>query len=933
MNIYVGNSSFCEYDILKNAELNAFLISENEKKAKESLANLKAYRDFFNKNIEILFFPSSKDSLDLASQIERNYTLMKILRGNGNIVVFSKDALNIPIRSSDVFFNNLIYLKKSDGLDRDQFIEKIYHLGYIRTDFPENEGEFSVKGGFISINIPKIGIVDIDLFGDFVENIFLKSKLLTRREIHDITIFPLYDFNVKSQNPLTFYNEEKSTILEYINGNIFTLDIYEDLGLKVEKKYISTFLDKNIGTEKDLDENFKIYHLPLKKSLILKNEKLAFITSVEDKLSLDIEPLKEGDYIVHEDYGIGIYRGIETKKIRDKVYDFMILEYAEGEKIYVSYLHFDKIHKYKTSGHINLDKIGGTSWKNLKKKVKESLKNVAKELINIYSQRQSITRKPLKVYDPLIDEFERNFEYVETQDQLKAIKDVKEDLLKPKPMERLICGDVGFGKTEVAIRASFIMALNGYQTLVLVPTTVLSFQHYKKFKSRLEPFSIVVENLSRLKTKKESEEILKNLEEGKIDVIIATHKILQDNVKFKNLGLLIVDEEHRFGVRAKEKVRQLKSNIDTLYLTATPIPRTLNMALSGLKDISVINTPPEGRFEIKTYVSDFSDDVVKKAINFELERNGQVFYLHNRVETIKERVDYLKNLIKDANIDFIHGKMKPSEIEKKILSFINGEIDILVSTSIIETGIDIPTANTLIVERADLLGLAQLYHLRGRVGRGNVQAYCYLFVPKSITKDAEKRINTILRLTRPGSGLKISIEDMNIRGPGNILGIEQSGFINKLGFQMYLKLLKETIKEEKGYSDVETEIDVDFDYYIPQDFIKDPSERLNIYMAVSQAESFEEIERLRQYLKEFYTELPTVFNLYLIISQIKNLLSEKKVKKFSTKKDLTVLHLSKDTEPDFILKLIKHLNPIKVESDKIYFNLISLEEFLNILKM
>lgn len=933
MNIYTGNSSFFEYNIVKSDEKTIFLIVENEKRAKECLVNLKAYRDFFNRNTEISFFPSSKNVLDLASQIERNHTLMKILKGKENFVVIPKDALNVPIRSSNVFLKNLIYLEKSVNIDRDKFIEKLYHLGYIRTDFPENEGEFSVKGGFISINIPKVGIVDIDLFGDFVENIFLKSKLLTRREIQNITIFSLYDFNVKSQNPLTFYDEEKSTILEYIKGSVYTLDIYEDLGLKVEKKYISKFTDKNIGTEKDIDKDFKIYYLPLKKSLILKEEKVAFIPSAEEKISLDVEPLKEGDYIVHEDFGIGIYRGIESKEIRGKLYDFMILEYAEGEKIYVSYLHFDKIHKYKTSGHINLDKIGGTSWRNLKKKVKESLKNVAKDLIKVYSQRQSITRRILKVDDPLIDEFERTFEYVETQDQLKAIKEVKEDLSKSKPMERLICGDVGFGKTEVAIRSSFIMAVNGYQTLVLVPTTVLSYQHYKKFKSRLEPFSIVVENLSRLKTKKESEEIIRNLEEGKIDVIIATHKILQDNIKFKNLGLLIIDEEHRFGVRAKERIRQLKSNIDTLYLTATPIPRTLNMALSGLKDISIINTPPEGRYEIKTYVSEFNDEFVKKAIKFELERNGQVFYLHNRVETIKERVDYIKNLIKDANIDFIHGKMKPSEIEKRILNFINGEIDILVSTSIIETGVDIPTANTLIVERADLFGLAQLYHLRGRVGRGNVQAYCYLFVPKNITGDAKKRIDTLLRLTRPGSGLKISIEDMNIRGPGNILGVEQSGFINKLGFQMYLKLLKETIREEKGYSDVETEIDVDFDYYIPQDFIKDPSERLNIYMAVSQAESFEEIERLRKYLKEFYTELPQVFNFYLIISEIKKMLSEKKVKKFFTKKYLAVLYFSKDTEPDFILKLVKYLNPIKIESDKIYFNLENLEKFLNILKM
>jgi transcription-repair coupling factor (superfamily II helicase) len=925
MKVYTSNGSYCEY-LLIQKEKPLFLITDSEKSAKESFSNLKAYKDFFKKDLEIIHFPSSQEKLDLLSQIERNYAIYKILAGKNWILVFSKDALNIKVRTKENFLKNVINIKKNGELNREFLIEKLYKLGYIREEFPENEGEFSVRGGFLTINIPKVGIVDIDFFGDTIENIFLKSKILTRKEIEEISILPLYDFNVKSQTPLIFEDEKSVFFKDYLKNDVYTLDIYEDLKLPVKGQFFSKFSNPEVGTIKDITQEFAVYKIPLKKELVLLNEKTAFLPEVEEKLELDVEPLKEGDYIIHEDFGIGIYRGIETREIRGKVYDFMILEYAGGEKVYVSYLHFDKIHKYKTNSIIQIDKIGGTSWRNLKKKVKESLKNIAKNLLEIYSKRQNIYRPPLKTDDELINKFEREFPFVETPDQIKAIKDIKSDFLKPKPMERLICGDVGFGKTEVAIRGIFISVINGCQALLLVPTTVLAYQHYKKLKERLEPYGIIVENLSRLKSKKENDDTIKAFEEGKIDVLVATHKILHTNLSFNKLGLLVIDEEHRFGVKAKEKIRQIRESVDTLYLTATPIPRTLNMALSGLKDISVLTTPPEGRYEIKTYVSNFDEELIKKAIEFEIDRNGQVFYLHNRIETIKEIADFLKNLVKKAKVDFIHGKMKPSEIEKKIIDFLEGKTNVLVSTSIIETGIDIPTANTLIVDRADLFGLAQLYHLRGRVGRGNIQAYCYLIVPKEITKDAKRRIDTLLKLTRPGSGLKVSIEDMQIRGPGNILGIEQSGFIKSLGYYYYVKLLKEAINEERGEKEFEAEMEIDFDYYIPQDFIKDPTERLNIYMAVSKAEDYEEIEKLRKYLKEFYNDLPKAFDLYLVVSEIKKLLSQLKIKKLHMKSDIAYLQLSDQTNPEVILKLIENLNPIKIEKEKIIFQVESLEE-------
>lgn len=931
MKIYTGNSSYPEYFVLKNSFGKSFFITDTEKKAKESLLNFIAYKEFFKIEKEILFIPSSQDFLNLESQIERNYTLMKIIGSKNFIVVLSQDSLNLKVRPLDEFCKSLIKLEKGKDLNREELIENLLKSGYIKEDFPENEGEFSVKGGYISINVPSIGVIDIDLFGDEIEGLYLKSKLLTRKEIENITIYPLYDFEVLSQNPLKFKEGPFVYLRDYLSGDIYTFNIFSDLKQKIS--FFGNLADKKIGSVKDVDESYKVYKLPVKNELVLKDEKIAFLPEIEDKkLYLDVEPIKEGDYIIHEDYGIGVFKGIETREIRGKIYDFMILEYAEREKVYVSYLHFDKIHKYKSQGILKIDKIGSPSWRNLKKKVKESLKNIARQLIKLYAERQSIKRKPLEVENELIEKFEREFPYVETQDQIKAIKDVKKDLIKAKPMERLICGDVGFGKTEIAIRSAFIHAVNGYQTLVLVPTTVLAYQHYRKFKERLEKYGIIVENLSRLKSKSQQLQIMESLKEGKIDILIATHKGLNEDVKFKNLGLLVVDEEHRFGVRSKEKIKQIKKDVDTLYLTATPIPRTLNMALSGLKDISVINTPPEGRYEVKTFVSTFNEDILKKAIEFELKRGGQVFYVHNRVETIQDITNYLKNLFKDVKIDFVHGQMKPSDIERKILNFIEGKIDILVATSIIETGIDIPTANTLIVDRADLFGLAQLYHLRGRVGRGNIQAYCYLFVPNQITKDAQKRIDAIMRLTRPGSGLKVSIEDLQIRGPGNILGVEQSGFVKSVGFDMYVKLLKEAIKEEKGEKEFETQIEVDFDYYIPQTLIKDPFERMNIYLAVSKAESYEDIDRLRTYLKEFYTELPSIFRFYLTIEKIKKILSVLKIKKFSLIKNLGYIEFSEETDGEVIKILTKELNPVKVDAYGVYFeiNQEELEKFSSI---
>ncbi len=914
MRVFGALGSYPEYFAVKNFRQNLFFITDTEKRAKEALNDLKCYKNFFKKDIKILEFPSDQNVLDLEAQIKRNFAIYNILHGNSCIVVLSKDALEVKIRSKEDFVKSVLSIEEGKEIDRELIIKKLVENGYIREDYIENEGEFSVKGNYISVYVPFVGIVDIDLFGDVVENIFLRSKLETKKKIKSIDIYPLYDLPLEKESQIPQFDFKNSLPVKNYIKNALTVDI----NIKIAENqilFLSTKENEEISNR--YDSSYTQIKLPLKRELYLKKENIAFISTEEKKIELEIEPLREGDYIVHEDYGIGIYRGIETREIRGKIYDFMILEYANGEKIYVSYLHFDKIHKYKAKGVIQLDKIGGTSWKNLKKKVKNSLKNIAKELIKLYTERKSSYREPLDLNNELIFQFERDFPFVETPDQIKAIKQVKKDLSSEKPMERILCGDVGFGKTEVAIRAIFINAVNARQSIVLVPTTVLAFQHYRRLKERLEPYGIVVENLSRLKTKKQQEQILKGLKEGKIDVVVATHKILHTEPEFKNLGLLVIDEEHRFGVKAKEKLRKLEKNVDTLYITATPIPRTLNMALSGLKDISVINTPPEGRIETKTFVSVYNEDLIKKAIEYELNRKGQVFYLHNRIETIEEKAKQIKQWFKNATVEFAHGRMKPSQIEKIFLRFINKEIDILVTTSIIETGIDIPTANTLIVERADLFGLAQLYHLRGRIGRGNIQAYCYLLTDKEISKDADRRLSTIMKLTRPGSGLKVSIEDMQIRGPGNILGVEQSGFVKSLGFDMYVKLLKETINEIKGDTKTETDIQLKFDVYIPQEFIPSAEERINIYRAISNSISAEEIDSIKQYLEEFYSELPQAFKLYLEVYKLKKIASNLGIEKIILDQPLSTIRFSSSSSADVVTLLIDRLNPVSVKSNEI----------------
>ena len=526
------------------------------------------------------------------------------------------------------------------------------------------------------------------------------------------------------------------------------------------------------------------------------------MSAFKDGETVIFSDLKIGDYVVHRTHGIGEYIGVNTIKADGITKDYIKVKYKDDDILYIPTNSLDNIRKFIGSGDAKpkLTRLGSKEWDNTKNKVKSNLREVARELIELYAKRQKMTGYAFSKDTTWQKEFEDDFEYQETDDQIRCINEMKKDMEAPKPMDRLLCGDVGYGKTEVAIRGAFKAVLDQKQVAYLVPTTVLANQQYESFKERMEKFPVKVELLNRFRTKKEQEQIIKKLKLGEIDVLICTHRILSKDVIFKNLGLLIIDEEHRFGVKDKEKIKEMKNNIDVLTMTATPIPRTLHMSIVGIRDMSVIYDPPQNRKPVQTYVLEYDDEVVKEAIIKELERDGQVFYLYNKVEDIIKKADYISNLIPEIKIGIAHGKMTGKEIEDIMQDFVDKKINVLVCTTILESGIDIPNANTIIVENADRLGLAQLYQIRGRVGRSDKQAYAYITYKrdKLLSEVADKRLKAIKEFTEFGSGFKIAMRDLEIRGAGSILGEYQHGHMEQVGYDMYCKLLNEVIKEMKG---------------------------------------------------------------------------------------------------------------------------------------
>ncbi len=642
-------------------------------------------------------------------------------------------------------------------------------------------------------------------------------------------------------------------------------------------------------------------------------------SSQRERLTMeDLLTLKPGDYVTHIDYGVGKFGGLEKINNNGRIQETIRLVYKDNDMLYVSIHALHKVSRYcgKEGVEPKLNRLGSTAWQKLKNKTKSKVKDIAKELIALYAKRKMSKGFAFSPDSYLQNELEASFLYEDTPDQYKATRDVKHDMESSCPMDRLVCGDVGFGKTEVAIRAAFKAACDGKQVAVLVPTTILAFQHYKSFSERLERFACKVDYLNRFRTRKEIKEILKDLESGKIDVLIGTHRILSKDVHFKDLGLLIIDEEHKFGVSVKEKLKTLKVNLDTLTLTATPIPRTLQFSLMGARDLSVINTPPANRQPVSTEIIPFNHEKIRDVIMFELSRSGQVYFVHNRVQNIEEVADMIRRLVPMAKVVAAHGQMKGEELEQIMMNFIEGEFDVLVSTTIVENGLDIPNANTIIINQAQNYGLSDLHQLRGRVGRSNKKAYCYLIAPDEcvLSDEAAKRLRAIEEFSAIGSGFAIAMRDLDIRGAGNILGAEQSGFITEIGFDAYQKILDEAMHELKttefkelfddqvrkdgSYVDNCT-IETDLEIFIPDTYISDIVERLKVYKRLDSMEEDFEAEKLKSELTDRFGRLPKQTSELFEVVKLRRLAKKLAIEKLSLKRGKLTACFISDQQSEF----------------------------------
>ncbi|MCL5671118.1 MAG: transcription-repair coupling factor, partial [Acidobacteria bacterium] len=607
----------------------------------------------------------------------------------------------------------------------------------------------------------------------------------------------------------------------------------------------------------------------------------------------DLSDLKVGDYVVHVDHGIGVYQGLKQLGVGGTPHDFMLLTYQDEAKLYVPLERLDLVEKYRSSGDgakPKVDRLGGTSWQRTKKRVQKALRDMAQELLRLYAERKMRGGTAFSPDNNWQKEFEDSFPFDETPDQLTSLADIKRDLESPEPMDRLLCGDVGYGKTELAMRAAFKVAQDGKQVVLLAPTTVLAFQHFTTFRQRLAAFPLRVEMLSRFRSAAEIKKALADVEAGKVDIVIGTHRLLSKDVAFQDLGLLIVDEEQRFGVAAKERLKKLRADVDVLTMSATPIPRTLHMALGGLRDLSVIESPPQGRLAIQTTVATFNESLIQSAILHEMEREGQVYFVHNRVESIFSIAALLQRLVPTARIGVAHGQMGERELERVMLKFMEGKYDVLVATALVENGLDIPRANTMIVNHAERFGLADLYQLRGRVGRSERRAYAYFLVPAidALTPIAKRRLAALKEFSDLGAGFRLAALDLELRGAGNVLGSEQHGHLNAIGVDLYLRMLDETVHELKGEPskpEVRTTVNLGIDIKIPENYISDERQRLRMYKRISALTSPEAQADMESELIDRYGPVPPSVKRLLTYATVKSRAEQLLVKTIERKED------------------------------------------------
>lgn len=665
------------------------------------------------------------------------------------------------------------------------------------------------------------------------------------------------------------------------------------------------------------------FRLPQSKLALIAEEELfgkrvrrSGISEVRKKQILSsLAELKPGDYMVHIDHGIALYRGLQHISVAGVGGDFLLLEYSGNDKLYLPVDRLGLVQRYvgPEGSQPALDKLGGAGWEKSKGKARKNIEELAGELLEIYARRQISDGFSFSPPDEMYREFEASFAWDETPDQLSAIQDVLADMQHSRPMDRLVCGDVGYGKTEVALRGAFKSALDGKQVGILVPTTILAQQHYETFHERLKEYPVTVEVLSRFRSPKEQKSILERLKKGDIDIVIGTHRLLQKDVAFKDLGLLIIDEEQRFGVKDKERLKAFRAVVDVMTLTATPIPRTLYMSMMGIRDLSIIDTPPVDRLAVKTFVSRFSEELIREAVMRELRRGGQIFFVHNRVQTIAKRAELLAEIVPEAKIAVGHGQMDEHELEKVMLGFMHGETNLLLCTTIIESGLDIPNANTLIVDHADKFGLSQLYQLRGRVGRSTQRGYAYLLIPgeASITSDARERLRILQDISELGAGFRIATHDMEIRGAGDVLGNRQSGTVTEIGFELYTQMLEETIcrlRGEEMTERVEPEINLKVPAFIPETYVKDPGQRLVVYKKLTQAENVDDVLEVQNEVSDRFGSYPMATAYLFEIMKLRVLLKRLLVRQidFDGKAVVISFHPRTPAPPDTIIAMMRN---------------------------
>ena len=840
---------------------------------------------------------------------DKQSTLLEYL--NDNYLIILDEISKIEARQRNILQDNSNLIKNL--IEKEKIIPEALE-NIISIDLNQLENEKSV------IYFEKQDIVtnrqaekytfnyrQINYYKSEIENLFEDIKRWNKEQ--------------KSIYVMVSTKEKAKKLKEILEKEEIACTIDEKLDKTIIVKSTEKIVTITIGKLPNGFENFEINQVVVSADELIEGKKKKTFANKAYKEGEKVvfADLEIGDYVVHKNYGIGIFIGVNTITADGTTKDYIKLKYKDDAILYVPTSQLDSIRKYVGGDAINppINSLGSKDWIKTKEKVKKNLRAVAKELIELYAKREKAKGYAFSKDTPWQSQFENSFPYQETDDQLRCIEEVKKDMENQRPMDRLLCGDVGYGKTEVAIRAAFKAVMDHKQVAYLVPTTVLAQQQYEEFRDRMAEFPIKVDILNRFKSKKYQDEVVKKLKLGEVDIVIGTHRMLSKDVEFKDIGLLIIDEEHRFGVKAKEKIKEYKSNIDVLTMTATPIPRTMHMSIVGIRDMSVIYEPPHNRKPVQTYVLEYDQEVIKEAITKELERDGQVFYIYNRVDTIQKKADEISRLVPEAKVSYAHGRMSGNQIEEIMQDFIDKKSNVLVCTTILESGIDIANANTIIVENADRMGLAALYQIRGRVGRSDRQAYAYITYRKDkmLSEEADKRLKAIKEFTEFGSGFKIAMRDLEIRGAGSLLGEIQSGHLEQVGYDTYCNLLDEVVKELQGTEiepDIDIQIDLNVTSYIPDEYIEDSAQKIEIYQNIALCRKEEDIQNVVDEIIDRFGNMPAELENLLDIARIKYLAKPFSISKIASKRTAVVFTFEQSKYEIDLQKLLKtYKNRIK----------------------